>query len=88
MVSESKERWCLIKLLGQDAYIGRIIFYAPYTAGQPLFMPEADYDALEARVAQLEAALRYIGKACDLSDDETDVGITYRTALAPPIGES
>lgn len=34
----------------------------------------------------LEVALRYIGKACDLSDDETDVGITYRTALAPPTG--
>lgn len=42
---------------------------------------EAMPDERDARIAQLEAALRYIGKACDLSDDETDVGIVYRACF-------
>jgi hypothetical protein len=54
-MSETKERWCLIKLLGKDAYIGRVIFHAPYSEpGQPLFVSEADYDALAAELERVK----------------------------------
>jgi len=48
-------------------------------------LSEMKPQTMKQRIEALEAALRYIGKACDLSDDETDVGITYRECFPPGI---
>jgi len=50
----------------------------------PIIAAAADeIDRLNARLDKVESALQFIGNACDLHADETDVGVTFREMLNP-----
>jgi hypothetical protein len=47
--------------------------------------PWCEIERLNARLDKVESALQFIGNACDLHADETDVGVTFRECLVPTL---